>query len=128
MIYLRLQIGLVDLSTKEVILTHAPFSIYLGWITVASIANVTTLLVSFGWPVFNTVATYITAVIILITLILTVINTYIRGDIGYAAVIVWALGGIIQNQINNWLIPWVAGLCIIIILLFLVYRKLLTQK
>ena len=41
------------LSFKEKIFVRLPFSIYFGWITVATIANVTTLLVYLGWGGFG---------------------------------------------------------------------------
>ena len=45
-VYLRLGIGLTGVSRHERLLVHLPFSVYLGWITVATIANVAVLLVS----------------------------------------------------------------------------------
>jgi ABC-type xylose transport system permease subunit len=44
-IYLRLRIGRSDSPNTEKYLVHLPFSIYLGWITIATIANFTALLV-----------------------------------------------------------------------------------
>ncbi|MFH1381718.1 MAG: tryptophan-rich sensory protein, partial [Chloroflexota bacterium] len=40
-IYLRLRIGRSDSSKTEKYLVHLPFSVYLGWITIATIANIT---------------------------------------------------------------------------------------
>ena len=53
MIYQRLQVGLASAPGNEKFLVHLAFSIYLGWITVATIANVTTLLVDLGWDGFG---------------------------------------------------------------------------
>jgi len=39
-IYLRLDIGRADVPLREKACVHMPFSVYLGWITVATIANV----------------------------------------------------------------------------------------
>ncbi|MBK7344145.1 MAG: tryptophan-rich sensory protein [Saprospiraceae bacterium] len=47
-IYTRLYIGRV-VRPAEKIWVHLPFSIYLGWITVATVANITALLVHLGW-------------------------------------------------------------------------------
>lgn len=123
LIYTRLEIGRTEVSPRKRNMVHTTFSVYLGWITVAPIANVAALLVDLGWEAYNTTAIYITAAMILIALVLTVVNTYIRGDIAYAAVIVWALGGIIQKQMNPWLIPWVAGFSIIVIIAALALKK-----
>ena len=47
--YLALGIGRSSASTGETWLVRIPFSIYLGWITVATIANATSLLDYLGW-------------------------------------------------------------------------------
>ena len=123
LIYTRLEIGLIEVNQRKRTMVHTTFSVYLGWITVAPIANVAALLVDLGWNAYNTTAIYITVAMILIALVLTVLNTYIRGDIAYAAVLVWALGGIIQKQMNTFLIPWVAGFSIIVIIAALALKK-----
>jgi len=43
-VYLRLEIGQRSVTAAQRWLVNIPFSIYLGWITVATIANVTSLL------------------------------------------------------------------------------------
>ena len=123
LIYTRLDIGQVEVSTKKRNMVHTTFSVYLGWITVAPIANIAALLVDIGWAPYNVTAIYITCAMILIALVLTVVNTYTRGDVGYAAVLVWALGGIVQKQMNTWLIPYVAGFSIIAIIAVLALKK-----
>jgi len=47
--YLKLGIGKSDVPFKEKFLVHLPFSTYLGWITVAPIANVAATLVKNNW-------------------------------------------------------------------------------
>jgi hypothetical protein len=122
-IYTRLKIGIEDVSRKKKYMVHMPFSVYLGWITVAPIANVSALLVALGWNANNATAIYITVVMILIALTLTLVNINVRGDVAYSAVLVWALGGIVQKQIDTYLIPWVAGFSIVTIIVILVLRK-----
>ena len=48
-IYLRLDIGRRKVSTAESTAVHLPFSIYLGWISVATVANVSAVLYTGGW-------------------------------------------------------------------------------
>ena len=124
LIYTRLDIGHIDVPQKKRYMVHTTFSVYLGWITVAPIANVAALLVGIGWDGFNITSLYITATMILIALIITLVYIYDRGDIAYAAVIVWALGGIVQKQMNTFLIPWVAGLSIAAIIIAAVLKKM----
>ena len=49
LIYLRLNIGKTLFSRADKWLISIPFSLYLGWITVATIANATALLSYIGW-------------------------------------------------------------------------------
>jgi hypothetical protein len=97
-IYLRLEIGKASVTLKEMVFVHLPFSVYLGWITVVSIANVASALVSIQWDGFGlaneTWAVLVIAVALLITL--GVIAT--RKDVAYSLVLVWALVGIAVNQ------------------------------
>ncbi|MFW6109095.1 MAG: TspO/MBR family protein [archaeon] len=123
LIYRRLNIGLVEAEHKEKIMVHTTFSVYLGWITVAPIANVAALLVDQGWPPFNTTSIYITALMILVALVLTLANIYIRGDVAYTAVLVWAIGGIVVKQMNTPIVPYVAGFSIITIVATLLLKK-----
>jgi benzodiazapine receptor len=51
--YLRLGIGRSKVSTVETWAVRLPFSIYLGWITVATAANVTSLLDYLKWDGFG---------------------------------------------------------------------------
>ena len=124
LIYTRLEIGLVEVSPKKRNMVHTTFSVYLGWITVAPIANVAALLVGVGWDGFNITAIYITAAMILIALIITLVYIYVRSDVAYAAVIVWALGGIVQKQMNTFLVPWIAGISIVVIIVAALLKRM----
>ncbi len=53
MVCLRLGISKSPVLLRERIAVHAPFSVYFGWITIASIANVAAALVSVGWDGFG---------------------------------------------------------------------------
>ena len=100
-IYLRLNIGKSTASLREKLAIHLPFSVYLGWITIASIANVAALLVSIGWDGFGLSLETWAVLIIIVTLLITLTVVTIRKDIAFALVIVWALLGIMANQNDN---------------------------
>ncbi len=55
-IFLRLDIGKTKVTKAENWLVNVPFSIYLGWITVAAIANATQLLYFLNWNGFGIAA------------------------------------------------------------------------
>ena len=100
-IYLKLDIGKIKVSIKEKLFIQLPFSVYLGWITVATIANVTAVLVEIGWDGFGISEQTWTILLILITVILTGIILLKRRDYAYCAVIIWALIGIYLKRISD---------------------------
>ena len=53
LIYIRLNIGQEEISFRDKIFIHIPISVYLGWITLATIANLTAVLVIIGWNGFG---------------------------------------------------------------------------
>jgi hypothetical protein len=97
-IYLKLNIGKSTAPLREKLAVQAPFSVYLGWITIASIANVAALLVSVGWDGFGIAAETWAILIIIVALVITLAVVVTRKDAAYALVIVWALTGIAVNQ------------------------------
>ena len=97
-IYLRLHIGRSDSIRNEKYLVHLPFSVYLGWITIATIANVTALMVDVNWNAFGQF--WAVAVIIVgIAIALSVLFT--RRDIYYCLVVDWALLGILLKRLAD---------------------------
>ncbi len=116
LIYLRLDIGRAQVSRDKRIYYHLPFSVYLGWITVAPIANIVAFLVSSGWDSYGTTAAYWTLVVIAVAVALTLVNLWTRGDAAYSLVIVWAFSGIVYKQMAEPLIPYAAGLWALVIL------------
>lgn len=97
-IYVRLGIGKTKTPLKERLLVHVPFSVYLGWITIASIANVASALVSVGWDGFGLSAETWAIAVLALALIIALAMILTRRDIAYCLVIVWALAGIAINQ------------------------------
>lgn len=77
---------------------YAPFSIYLGWITVATIANISAYLISIGWNRFN-IAEWVWACIMIIAATMLGMLMLIRfNNIFYALTIAWGLFGIVMRQ------------------------------
>jgi hypothetical protein len=92
--YLRLGTGRSKVSKAETWAVRVPFSIYLGWITVATIANVTDLLYFLKWDGFGiSPVTWMWIVLVAVFVIATLMN-FTRRDVAYTAVILWALAGI----------------------------------
>ncbi|TFG04063.1 MAG: hypothetical protein EU539_11675 [Promethearchaeota archaeon] len=93
-IYLRLNIALGDLTGKEKIIVWVPFSLYLGWINIATIANTAAFLVSINWDGFGISPFTWTITIIIVAVILTLTILYTRKDLVLPLVTIWALIGI----------------------------------
>ncbi|MCE5196506.1 MAG: tryptophan-rich sensory protein [Negativicutes bacterium] len=83
-----------ELSPKERFFIQIPFSVYFGWITVATIANATTLLVSKGWNGFGLTETVWTAILLAVGTLLGVLTMLLHQDFTYGLVMIWAYLGI----------------------------------
>ncbi|MFC1942899.1 hypothetical protein ACFLWU_06780, partial [Chloroflexota bacterium] len=81
MIYLKLGIGKSDSLQKEKYLVHLPFSVYLGWITIATIANITALLVSVKWNAFGWGEPFWAIAVIIVGILITLGVLFTRKDI-----------------------------------------------
>ncbi|MGD2079491.1 MAG: tryptophan-rich sensory protein [Chloroflexota bacterium] len=93
-IYLRLDINRKPVSSGMRWLVHLPFSIYLGWITVATIANVTVLLYDWDWTGLGISAETWTVIMLTIGTVVGGLMSFTRGDIAYSLVLIWAFSGI----------------------------------
>jgi benzodiazapine receptor len=100
-IYLRLNIGRSTVSLKEKLCVHLPFSVYLGWVTIATIANIAVTLVSLGWDGFGLSLQTWAILVLAIALIIDLVVLATRRDIAYSLVFIWALAGIAVNQTAN---------------------------
>lgn len=89
------------LTTKEKLIIRLPFSVYFGWITVATIANITTFLVSINWNGFG-ISEMIWAIIIIIVGMMIGLATMIKNrDIAYGIVLIWAYIGILIKHTSQ---------------------------
>ncbi|PSB22952.1 hypothetical protein C7B61_01175 [filamentous cyanobacterium CCP1] len=97
-IYLLLDVGRRRVSRQEKWFAHIPFSIYLGWISVATIVNVASALFANNWDGWGIApATWTVIMMVIATAIGAMINLQ-RQDIAYPLVIIWALVGIAIRQ------------------------------
>ena len=93
-IYLRLGTGRTKVSAAETWLVQVPFSIYLGWITVATIANVTSVLDYFNWSGWGISPEIWTVIMLGAATVIGSLVSLTRGDIAYMLVLIWAFAGI----------------------------------
>ena len=125
-IYRRLNIGLSTAPAAERWLVHVPFSIYTGWITVATIANISALQVAQGWNDLGVDAVNWTMIKIAIAGTIAATVQFRRRDMAFVLVAVWASVGI---AVKHAAVPMVSGAAIAVALLaaFLIVAELLTR-
>ncbi len=92
--YLHLGIGQTKVSPAERYTTQLTFSIYLGWITVATVANITSLMDYLNWNGFGIAPEIWMGIVLAAVLVIAVVMNFTRRDVAYTAVILWALAGI----------------------------------
>ena len=109
--YLRLETGKTQVSAQETWLVRVPFSIYLGWVSVATIANVTQVLYFLNWNGFGVRPAVWAAVMLFVGAVLAWIMALQRGDIAYLGVFIWAFIGIALKHQSTQLVAvsaWIA--------------------
>ena len=93
-IYTRLEIGITNVGKLERWLVNIPFSVYLGWITVATIANTADVLDFVKWGQFGISDEAWMVIILVVVTAIAWIMSLTRKDIAYLSVLLWALAGI----------------------------------
>ncbi len=117
--YLRLEIGRSRVQAGERWLVQAPFSIYLGWITVATIANATSLLDYLNWSGWGITPMLWAAIMLATAVVVTGAVWLTRRDVAYALVIIWAFIGIALKHAGTPLVAntaWAATAAIVLLL------------
>ena len=127
-IYLRLEIGRAQISTAEKWLVHVPFSIYLGWITVATIANVTTLLDYLKWSGWGISPEAWTVIMLVAGMGIASAVSLTRGDIAYMLVIMWAFAGIAVKHAGTPVVATAAWVTTALVALMLVVGVILKRR
>ena len=99
-------------QTPNRTLLKAGFGVYLAWICIATIANVTTWLVSIKWDAFGFSPTFWTGGLIGIGALIAAYSTWRLRNMFIGLAVIWALLGIIirQNQLHDAFTPisWAA--------------------
>ena len=88
------------LSVKEKWFVRLPFSVYFGWVTVATIAGATALLVGNGFGGFGISEPVWTMLILLVGGVIGIATALKFRDIPYLLVFVWAYSNILTNHLS----------------------------
>jgi benzodiazapine receptor len=129
-IYMRLGIGVREASRGVKLAVHLPLSVYLGWLSVATIANTASILNYLGRspgipiPIQETWTALVMAVAFLITFLMLVR----RRDFAFGFVVIWATIGIAVKQVASPLIYFTALGVAVAILILIILLPLLKRE
>lgn len=100
LIFIDSQIRLLTpyLSNAQSFIVKAPFGLYLGWICIATIANITALLVHFGWRGAGMSEESWTSTLVLVGAFIGVWAIFRFKNFYIGLAIIWALSGIIIER------------------------------
>ncbi len=126
-IYSRVNIGKSKVSINEKLAVGLPFSVYLGWITIASIADVSAALVYVNWNGFGIGSINWAVLIIAVALVITLLVISMRRDIAFSLVVIWALLGIAVKQSGNQNVAIMAEISAIIAAIALIVAVVVAQ-
>lgn len=117
------------IKSSKLLFLVLPFTIYSGWVTVASVANVSSYLVKINWDGFGFSDSFWAIAMIIIAVIINSIVLFKRKMYAFALVAVWALVAIgvanksKENSIDLIAFIGAAELLLSTIVLFLKNRK-----
>lgn len=89
-----------QLTTGEKLLVRLPFSVYFGWITVATVANATVLLKSLNFSGFGIPETIWAILILAVAAVIGIAAMVRNRDVAYGLVLLWAYTGILIKHIS----------------------------
>jgi benzodiazapine receptor len=125
-IYLRLDIMRGHVPVAERWLVDVPFSVYLGWITVATIANVTTVLDFVGWNGWGLSDETWFVIMLAVALVVAILMTITRADVAYLLVLVWAFAGVGIKHADNGVVAttsWIATAIVLVLVVISIVRR-----
>ena len=124
--YLRLNVNRSPVSRLEYWSVDVLFSVYLGWITVATVANISDWLYFVGWDGFGIPAQTWAVIMLAVASLLGLAMAWTRRDAGYLLVLVWAFIGIAIKQMGEPMVmvsAWIAAVLMASLALFSFIRR-----
>ena len=119
------------LDRNQKLFIKFPFSIYLGWISVATIANFSQVLFSSGWSGWGISPVAWAVIMIVVATALGLLMQWREGDTPYALVLVWAFIGIAISQAPTALVAntaWVASALVVLAVIILPFRTRILER
>lgn len=97
-IHIRLDIYNPRRALLGKIFSQIPLSIYFGWIVIATLANTSAYLVSIKWDGWGIAPAYWAVILIGGASLITLFMVFVRRNVTFALVVMWALYGIILKR------------------------------
>ncbi len=88
-----------NLTVRQRWLVGVLFGVYFGWTTVATVANVTVLLVSLSWDGFGLSNPTWAAIMVVVAMVIGTVTMLRNRDIAYGLVLIWAYLGIRSGRL-----------------------------
>ena len=124
--YLRLNVNRTSVTRTEYWSVDVLFSVYLGWITVATVANITDWLYLVEWNGFGIHAQTWAIIMLAVASLLGLAMALTRRDVGYLSVLVWAFIGIAVKQTPAPMVvlsAWVAAILMLGLIIYSLIRR-----
>jgi hypothetical protein len=123
-VYQHLGIGEPNTSRQERWFLQVPISIYLGWITVATILNIANALYSINWNGWGIDPIVWTVIMMVVSAAISAVVLFQRRDAVFTLVIIWALVSISIRQFTVPAIVTTGVLTSIVLVLLVVWLEL----
>lgn len=129
----KVKIGHKIWSWRDKLFIQVLFSLYVGWLSVATIANITSWLVNIGWSMRGMSDLFWTCLVIVVATVLALVSLWKKYDIVYASVILRAFLGILLKRISIdpvYAMPilWTLGISMFVISLGMGYKFAMWKK
>lgn len=98
LIHIRLDIYNIRRALLGKAFSQFPLSIYFGWITVATVANISAFLVSIGWDGFGIEPASWAILMIGTVALISLFVVFVRRNVFFGLVVLWALYGIVLKR------------------------------
>ncbi len=130
-IYRHLRAGGAHVSNGERWLVWVPFSLYMGWITVATIVNLTVVLYAAGWQDTGTLGAALASLLFVVAAAIAVTIARRFNDPVYALVVVWALVAVAIKHAAVMLVAttaWVAAVLVALVVAYTLVKLLRGER
>ena len=126
-IYIQLSKAGEDFDGPQKWFIKFPFSIYLGWISVATIANASQVLFFYNWNGWGIPAAVWAVVMLITALIIGLIMNWREKDFPFVLVLAWAFAGIGVSQAETALVAMTAWTAVAVLVIAMISRPMIKR-